>query len=223
MELNNSAYCTRFEVLTGSYWGQRSSEMLHYYWMSGSQHLEGGKKIVPSRYQEPLTQWHSITSQKTSVPSNNTAINLHLTLPVDSVMSITHHKNGKFKNKHCIDTLWFRQLFVALLYVETYMREKDCKRPHMVSSPYIHLHIRKWQPSCIIIQATASVQIKYFHNNTSFWPKYPLIFLPNYFQTTSFQYTHTHTHTHTLTPICTDIYMLDQQSKLWQIFRWCRI
>ena len=94
-------------------------------------------------------------------------------------------------------THWFRQLFVTLLHVETYTREKDCKRPHVVSSPHIHLHIRKWQPSCIINQATTNVQINSFHNNTSFWLKYPLIFFSELsFQTTSCQYTHTHTHTH---------------------------
>jgi hypothetical protein len=36
----------RFEVLR---------DMTLGHWMSGSQHLEG-KKIVPSKYQEPLTQ-----------------------------------------------------------------------------------------------------------------------------------------------------------------------
>jgi len=139
-----------------------------------------------------------------------------LTLPADSVMSITHHKNGNFRNKPCNNTLWFKQLFVTLLHVETYMRKKDCKRPHVVSSPHIHLYIRKWQPSCTINQATANVPIKYLHNNTSFWLKYPFIFLPN----SPFKQPVSSIHTHTCTLICTDIYILDQQSKLWQIFRW---
>ena len=146
------------------------------------------------RNQETLTQWHSITFQKTSIPSNNTAINLNLT--ADSAMSITHHNNDKLKNKPCNNILWFRQLFVTLLHVETCPRGKDCKRPHVVNSLYIHLHIRKWQPSCIIIQATANVQIKYFHNYTSFWLKHPLIFLLNSPCRQTVSSTHTHTHAH---------------------------